>query len=171
MCRHCLNNHLLVFIHINLNLHSNACFNVYSCSLCKILNLFTKLVWVFYENYHQNHFKYTIQMVLFSRILPTVIENWEFTGTDNLLWVRWSIASPTKTSALHSHNCYNPFPFVPGVQPSCTLQFLFLKDAESGKSVITFSYLSTKNHLATSDYSFKRRYFCIWHASAIPCTK
>lgn len=130
---------MLVFIHFSLNLHWNACLNVYSCSLSKMLNLFTKLVWVVYKNYHQNHFKYTIQTALFSCILPTVIENWEFTGTDNLLWVRWLIASPTKTSAPHSHNCYNPFPLVPGVQPSCTLEFLFLKDADSGKSVITFS--------------------------------
>lgn len=150
---HCVNSHLLVFVSINLNLHSNAYFNVYSCCLSKILNLFTKLVGVVYENYHQNHFKYTIQTALFSHILPTVIENWEFTGTDNLLWVRWLIARPTKTSALHSHNCYNPFPLVPGVLPSCTLEFLFLKDAEYGKSVITFSSSSKKkkNCLAASD--------------------
>lgn len=173
MYQHCVNSHLLVFISINLNLHSNTCFNVYSCCLSKILNLFTKLG-VVYENYHQNHFKYTIQTALFSHILPTVIENWEFTGTDNLLWVRWLIARPTKTSALHSHNCYNPFPLVPGVLPSCTLEFLFLKDAEYGKISYYLFFIIKKKKLPGSlwlKYTFERRYFCIWHTSAIPCPK
>ena len=58
---------------------------------------------------------------LFSCILPTVIENWEFTGIEDLLWVRWLIAFPTKTSALQRHNCYSPFPLGPGEWPNCSL--------------------------------------------------
>lgn len=58
---------------------------------------------------------------LFSCILPTVTENWEFTGIEDLLWVRWLIAFPTKTSALQRHNCYNPFPLGSGEWPSCSL--------------------------------------------------
>lgn len=58
---------------------------------------------------------------LFSCILPTVTKNWEFTGIEDLLWVRWLIAFPTKTSARQRHNCYNPFPLGPGEWPSCSL--------------------------------------------------
>lgn len=113
-------------------------------------------VWVVYEHCQQTHLKYTIQAALFSHILPTVTENWEFTGTDNLLWVRCLIASPTKTSAPHSYNCYNPFPLVPGVGPSCTLQFLFLKDADAGKSAITFQAPDT-HCLAPADQNVLSR--------------
>lgn len=58
---------------------------------------------------------------LFSCILPTVTKNWEFTGIEDLLWVRWLIAFPTKTSALQRHNCYNPFPLGSGEWPSCSV--------------------------------------------------
>ena len=58
---------------------------------------------------------------LFSCILPTITENWEFTGIEDLLWVRWLTVFPTKTSALQRHNCYNPFPLGSGEWPSCSL--------------------------------------------------
>lgn len=61
---------------------------------------------------------------LFSCILPTVTENWEFTGIEDLLWVRQLIAFPTKTSAAQRHNCYSPFPLGPGKGPSYLALFL-----------------------------------------------
>lgn len=98
------------------------------------LNLFLELLWpplVFHPLTHNNtqgtvvicemSSKIPKWKTLFSCILPTVTENWEFTGIEDLLWVRWLIAFPTKTSALQRHNCYNPFPLGSGEWPSYSL--------------------------------------------------
>lgn len=115
---------------------------------------------------------------LFSCILlPTVTENWELTGTEDLLWVRVLIASPTKTSGLHRYNCYNSFPLVFGVQPSCILKLLFLKNIKSekpginsGRDIIFFKPFQKKNFyapLSTHNYRRVRWHskFLVWHCA------